>query len=216
MAMRRPTIASVAVLLILGGLAVPSGAQEQSADTYVDLLEAAKRGQANVDYEQLRAAFALTEGYQPYGMYLDDLQERAREAVSERDLDLAVARVETMLEAAYPSLETQYWAAFVYQAAGDSLRSQFHEQELAHLYEAALSTGDGSSVHAPITVLYTGEEYLILQVLRKVDVLNQSIEHAGGHSFDRMGVRDRSTGDKTDVYFNIDALVATWSRMFDR
>ena len=215
MIVRKPMMVLVAVLAMLVSLGASHRALAQSEDLYEELLAAAKSSQPDVDYAQLRATFALTDEYQPYGMYLRELRKRTQEAVSENKLELAVARAETMLAAAYPSLETQIWAGLVFSAAGDSARAAFHEDVFTRLYLAATSTGDGSSFDSPITVIYTGEEYLILEALRELEVTDQSIEHVGGHSFDRVGALDLSTGERTNVYFNIDALLATWSRMLD-
>ncbi len=187
----------------------------QSQSTYDELLAAALAGE-NVDYVQLRATFARTDEYHPYGVFLDDLHERARVAAAEQDSALGVARAESLLAAVYPSLETQFWASRVFGALGDSVRADHHLAEFFRLLDAATGTGDGSSPDSSITVIYTGEEYLILTGIMGLEVTGQAIIHDAEHSYDRMGVRNVATGDTGYVFFNVDCLVATWDRLFGR
>jgi len=169
----------------------------QSRSTYDELLAAALAGE-NVDYVQLRATFARTDEYHPYGVFLDDLHERARVAAAEQDS------------------ATQFWASHVFGSLGDSVRADHHLAEFFRLLDAATGTGDGSSPDSSITAIYTGEEYLILTGIMGLEVTGQAIIHDAEHSYDRMGVRNVATGDTGYVFFNVDCLVATWDRLFGR
>jgi hypothetical protein len=187
----------------------------QDEPSYDQLLATASEGR-DVDYVQLRATFAQIESYNPYGVYLDKLQARALEAALKREDTLAVARAESLLAAAYPSMESQFWAAYVFDAVGDSVRADHHRDVLFRLFEAARSTGNGSSPESPITVLYTGEEYLILEGIMGLEFAGQALVHEEGHSFDRMNAYVPASGDTLHLFFNIDYLVATWESLFGR
>ena len=116
------------------------------------------------------------------------------------------------MAAAFPCLESQFWASETYAAAGDPARAAHHADIFFRLYKGAMAAGDGSSMDRAITVLSVGEEYLILSAVRRLDVEGQHLEEAGGHSYDCMDVRDPETGAATQVYFNIDSLLAVLHR----
>jgi hypothetical protein len=69
--------------------------------------------------------------------------------------------------------------------------------------DSILDSGDGRTPETAFIVIETGEEYALLG-MTGFEVIRQSLIKSNGHSYDKMEVKHRKTGETAVFFFNVD------------
>jgi hypothetical protein len=191
----------------------PGASAIQSGD-YAKLLARLKGGDVGIDFKALRAAYASSPDYHPYGG-----DAGARHAMIS---SFKAGRCGPALEAAgrvldtdYLDLDAQYVSASCQATLGNAGKAAFHKAAFLGLLNAILSTGDGKSPASAYTVLAAPEEYTVTGYLG-LRPTGQSLVRLGGHAFDRLDVTSQRPGGPSSLYFNVDVPLAWLNRSLSR
>lgn len=179
---------------------------KQANPSYPQLVERVKKGDATVDFGQLREAYAE---------WANDAKNKTdapnREAMVERfekeDYTKAAELAEIVLDYEYVNRNLHLAAEYAYRKLGDETKADFHRDVAAKLLKALLSTGDGKSAQTAYRVLNIKEEYLIMRELGFEDqYFGQSLRSVNDRAYDVLSASDKSTGKTVEVYFDINSF----------
>jgi Domain of unknown function (DUF4919) len=191
-------IAAVAVLTTaLAGAEKPDTA-------YLELLKRANTGDASVDFRALRLACAKADKCDAKGESKDLIA--MRRASQSHDYKQAAKIAEKLIAEGFPNIEAHAICAAAYAALNDPEKAKFHQTVTSGLIRSIMATGDGKSKESAFEVIGTQEEHVILSVLGLPPFGKQALMPGKPHSYDVIEVDDPKSGQKTSVYFNIDAF----------
>lgn len=177
--------------------------QVKSAPSYNELLERAKRGDRDLDYQALRYAYAASPGYHPYGGSLRALKTAMGKAYREKDCARVNGEAAKILEIDYVDIDAHMLADLCFRQLGDTARAEFHRAAARGLMRSILQSGDGKSPESAFVVIAVDEEYSLIGAM-SLKVQKQSLVNRDGHAYDRMDVTG-ADADKADVlFFNVD------------
>ena len=185
------------------------GEQER---TWLDLLEEAKSEPDNADMTSLRYAYSLSDQYDPY--YVDDsiapwIQE-ARLADEAGDIHGTIQAATRVLATNYMHLESHWRLTDVYLHVGEDEQAVPHQQFLRSCLRSVYHSGDGQSDRTAYVVVSLDEEYRFLELFGPMEGYQYQgqaryAEH-NGHAFDIFEVQHTETGQRREIYFNIDLI----------
>lgn len=207
---------SMSALLALTVLAAaapadaPPPAPVAAQDGYNVQLAQLKGGDVGIDFKSLRAAYAQSADYHPYGG--DAGPRRAMIAAFKAgQCNEALAAADKVLDADYLDLDAHYISFSCQSKAGRADKAAFHKAVFLGLLNAILSSGDGKSQGTAYAVLSAPEEYTVVGYLG-LRPSGQSLIHADGHSYDRLDVTDTKSGAASGLYFNVDVPLGWLNR----
>jgi hypothetical protein len=170
-------------------------------------------GDTKVDYRMLRIAYSASKDASPYG---SDRTARAvmNKAISEKRYKDAIKSAEEILKTDYVNPFAHMAKAVAHRELGETDKYEFHKAVYLGLLNSILASGDGKTFDTAYVVISTEEEYAVMQALGFA-VVGQSLQRDKDHTFDVLHGTDSKTGNKIDVYFNIDIFWAMENRMFN-
>jgi hypothetical protein len=168
---------------------------------YDALLAQLKNGFTDIDYGQLRAAYAATPGYDPYYRGGDD-QKQLTEALKASDCARVVSAANRLLDTNFTNITAHVYAASCARKLKDESSAQYHRKVAQGLLTSIARSGDGQSAQSAYVVVAVDEEYAFLSTAG-YRVKGQSLVQYGPHECDAIEVVDGSGAQKT-VYFNVD------------
>jgi hypothetical protein len=185
----------------------PPQAAAQSPDArYQALVTAAKAGDASVDWQAMRFAYADRPSFSPEAG--DDEAAHARkmrEDYQTGDFANAIEEAKAVMDVDFVDAEAHLIASQAYAKRGDQL-SAGREQAIAVGLLKSIQTGDGSSAAQAFTVIRVKEEYVMMATSGR-RVTRQSLQQIEGHSYDVLETVNRA-GETATVYFQIDRVRA--------
>jgi hypothetical protein len=182
-------------------VAPPPRADPEAA--YQALLAQDEAAAPNVDWQALRIAFAERPGFQVFAQ--SAAKRSMRMAMDHSDCATALPAAKAVIAEAYVDPEAHMVAAFCEDAAGDAV-SAARERAIGVGLLKSIETGDGLSPAKAFTVITVDEEYSLMRALG-LKVTSQSLQRAGGHSYDALVVAD-DKGKSATYYFLIDRVLA--------
>ena len=191
---------------------VDSVSDLKSSDYYA-LLDSLKRGK-EVDFMKLRMAYTRTEDYYPYDDFdevIDEINVKLDSSLFEEAIELA----EKILKSKFVHLKAHMICCLIYSHLEDSVKGKYHYDIYDNLIGSILKTGDGKSKETAFVVISTSEEYGVLNHLG-LKLQQQLLIHEDGHSFDRMKVADKISGEEYTLYFNVDFLLRKISEIYGK
>jgi hypothetical protein len=192
--------------LALGLAASYAGAAVVSQDAegrYQVLLAEAKASAPNVDWGQLRLAFAERPSFRVFAQSAAK-REMLKDANS-GDCASALKTAKAVIEEAYIDADAHMVAAFCEDAAGDGAAAKLDRDIGAGLIKS-IETGDGLSPASAFTVIDVDEEYALMRALGR-RVGSQALVQQGGHSYDALQTSD-DKGQRATYFFLVDRVLA--------
>jgi hypothetical protein len=199
------------VLLATGFLVALS--QSQTPDKYQTLLARLKQGDRTVDFLELRRAYAASPDYIE-GSDRDESKAMSN-ALDQGDYSQALERAKKILEKYYLDIDAHQVAYLANRELHIQTEADFHHFVAHGLIDAIFQSGDCKTQQTACEVLSTHEEYIILQVLGLTPG-SQGLVNSGKHSFDVLDATDPKTQKKVTLYFNIDAEIGHFEKIFSK
>ena len=192
----------------------PRAALASQGGDYARLLARLKAGDVGIDFKALRAAYASSPDYHPYG---GDAGARSSMISSFKAgrCGPALEAAGRVLDTDYLDLDAQYVSASCQARLGDASKAAFHKAVFLGLLDAILSTGDGKSTGTAYAVLSVPEEYTVTGYLG-LRPTGQALVRSDGHAFDRLDVASTKPGGPASLYFNVDVPLAWLNRSLSR
>jgi len=199
--------ASLALALMCTAVA---SAQQNNTQQYAQLVNKLKNDDTNIDFGQLRMAYAASPGYD------FDTDSEARKsmfaALQKQDYKRAIGVAEKALDQDYVDIDAHFVLEQAYKALGDDKQAAFHHAVVKGLIESILKSGDGAGYDTAYKVIAIREEYIVLQV-KALQLIRQSLDRQGKHEFDVIdGTDEQKQGHR--IYFNIDLPRAAEAKAF--
>jgi hypothetical protein len=194
-----------AILILATTLLAPASglpADAQSASDYDRLLPKAQGSQGDIDFLQLRYAYAASPHYQPYGPP-PEARSAMFDAFKTGDYAKASALAESVLVEVYVDIRAHKIAELSYRHLADEDRATLHNRWAVGLLRSILSSGDGKSPETAYVVISVEEEYDLMSALG-LKLKQQALVHQGDHDYDRMEVSANGKDRPQVLFFNID------------
>ena len=175
------------------------------ADTkYLELVKRAQAADTTLDFKELR--FSCVEA--SHCDARDDSKDMLalRRAFQEKHFKDAAKLGERLIDKGFPNIEAHILCARAYESLGKTDDAVSHERIAKGLISSILNSGDGKSRETAFVVIGTFEEYLTASVLGLPRPTSQSLVAGKPHSYDLLVVNDPKSGEKIELYFNIDAF----------
>jgi len=170
---------------------------------YQALLAAAKANAPNVDWGQLRLAYADRPGFKVFAQTA--ARRQMLQAANAGDCARALQSARAVIAEAYIDPDAHMVAAYCEEAAGDAAAAKLDRDIGAGLLKS-IQTGDGLSPATAFTVIDVDEEYALTRALG-LNVASQALVQQGGHSYDALQATD-DKGQRATYYFLVDRVLA--------
>ncbi len=192
----------VLMMLIFTCNAFAGEEQPKKLPDYQTLLKRVMSFDRTVDFRALRLSYAETADYNPYG---DDKAKKSEmfEALRNKDYDKAIADAQVILEKKFVDIEAHFVSSIAFNEMKNSERYNFHHFVTRALVDSILDSGDGKTPETAFIVIETGEEYTLLG-MTGFEVVRQSLIKSNGHSYDKLEIKYRKTGELGVFFFNVD------------
>jgi hypothetical protein len=177
-----------------------STAIDHQADAEFEYLVARVKAQeSDIDFTELRMAFARTSKYDPYSLQYRHLRNEMVAALDAGNFESALELANEFLSINYIFPEAHNVAIHAYDALKKPNDADFHRYVLKGLIESILASGDGATPQSAYKIVLIEEEYLILEVKGIKDPVNREEFVEGCDAFDGI---DSTSGQMTTVYFS--------------
>jgi len=174
------------------------------------LLARVRQSDESVDFLELRRSYADSDAYSPYR---DDAEESMIAAFGASDYEGTLTIAREILARNYMNIEAHIGSMLACDALGNAACAAHHAYVARGVIRSIAASGDGRAPATAYVVVSTPEEYALVRTLG-VEVLSQSLIRADdGHAYDVLTVRDRDTGQESQLYFNVDLALAATSRI---
>lgn len=202
------TVSMAALLYIIAMVLLAPNVSATNDDEYQSLLARMKNGD-NVDYTQLRQAYAKSPDYDPYSINIGQLKSDMHEAASRGNCESALESARRILETHFLSIDAHAAAAHCYEKLG---RDEQVAQEWAvarGLIQSIFQSGDGKTPETAFIVVTLEEQYTLMSAMQ-LQRRSKSLIHHDGHVYDMHEVirRDAAASDTTtELYFRVDPII---------
>jgi hypothetical protein len=205
--------ARLAVVLGVLLCVVPSAAMADDGDSphYDVLLSQLKSGFTDIDYAQLRNAYAASPGYAPYFRGGDDEKVLA-EGLQKSDCAKVLGAANRLLDTNFTNIAAHVYAAECSRKLNDRSSAQYHRTVAQGLLSSIARSGDGVAPQSAYVVVSVDEEMAFLDAVG-MKLVGKSPVQFGAHECDAVDVTDDSGAKKT-VYFNVDRPWAWLAQKF--
>jgi hypothetical protein len=180
----------------------PAGAfADDTPASYESLLSQLKSGFTDIDYGQLRDAYAASAGYDPYSHGGDDDKALAA-ALKADDCVNVISSANRLLDTNFTNISAHVYASTCARKLKDESSAQYHRKVAQGLLASIAHSGNGETPQSAYVVISVDEEYAFLATSGR-RVTDHSHVQFGPHECDAMDVVDGS-GVKETIYFNVD------------
>lgn len=190
---------------------VPAAADPGPEKTFEQWVAMAEAGDPGVDFTALRQAYVRSPGYDGYGMGWRDDQMELIKAANVHDCAKLFTIADKIRKADYTYPLLHLMLANCYHGTGDSARGEREHAIFVGLRESLFKSGDGKSIDTAYVVITMAEERFIL-IMNRLQETGQALLNKNGHNFDRIEAVNSETGEKAEVYFNVDAMFGSLTR----
>ncbi|MGD0189336.1 MAG: DUF4919 domain-containing protein [Rhizomicrobium sp.] len=202
------------IAVVMCGLlaAVPCAQADDGAlPSYDVLLSQLKSGFTDIDYAQLRNAYATSAGYAPYFRGGED--ERAlAEGLQKSDCAKVLGAANRILVTNFTNIAAHVYAAECSRKLNDRSSAQYHRTVAQGLLGSIARSGDGEAPQSAYVVVSVDEEMAFLDA-GGMKFVGKSLVQFGAHECDAVDVTDDSGAKKT-IYFNVDRPWAWLAQRF--
>lgn len=171
----------------------------QADAEFENLVALVKAKEPDIDFTELRIAFARTSKYDPYGLQYHQLRDEMVAASEAGNFEHALELANEFLTINYIFPEAHIVAIRAYDSLNKPRDADFHRYVLNGLIESILASGDGTTPQSAYKIVLIEEEYLVLEVKGIKDPVNHEEFVEGCDVFDG---HDPTNGQIMTVYFN--------------
>ena len=171
----------------------------QTDAEFENLVARVKAQESDIDFTELRMAFARTSQYDPYGLQYRQLRDEMVATSDAGNFEDSLELANKYLEINYIFPEAHIVAIRAYDALDNPEKADFHRYVLNGLIESILASGDGTTPQSAYKIVLVEEEYLVLEVKGIKDPVNREEFVEGCDAFDGI---DPSSGQLVTIYFN--------------
>lgn len=199
---------------------------KKSARHYPKLVKRLSQGDPTLterDYEALYYGWQFQENYNPYPHFaqFDEVRKLLnQDTLTQQDVQRIVSLADEVIADCPVELHAHYYKliAYSYQErnhGGDSNLTRMTANQFWPLVNVIANSGDGLSPSKAMWVVATSHEYLLMNLM-EAPYSTQSLSSHDGHTFDSFTLdATNQEGDTITLWFNIDAIWAKTSKMFD-
>jgi hypothetical protein len=198
-----PILLAAALSASIASAAAP--AQDPEA-RYQALLTEAKANAPNVDWAELRLAYASRPGFQVISQ--SAARTQMLQAANASNCKDALPSARAVMAEDYVDADAHMVAAFCEDAAGDAAASKL-DRDIGVGLIRSIETGDGLSAATAFTPITVDEEYALMRALGQT-VQSQDLVRQGGHAYDVLSTLDEK-GQRGAYWFVIDRVLAAES-----
>jgi hypothetical protein len=204
MIVRRFVVAALFLVLSLPAFAAatPAAPQDPTA-RYQDLISRVRNGDLDVDFRELRYAYAESPGYRPYVGPTEPLVGEMFRAYKAQDFDAAIAASKKILAINYLDIDAQIVCDLSYRLMSNSISAEPCHQMATKLLQSIFASGDGNSAVAAYQVIAVREEYAVMNAMGLTPGTQKQVNQAG-HRYDTFVVTDKDSGKTQVLWFNVD------------
>jgi hypothetical protein len=204
------------IAVVLCGLlaaTVPSFADDTALPSYDSIVSQLKSGFVDIDYGQLRDAYAASSGYAPY-VPIGDNEKLLAEGLQTGDCMKVLSAAHRILDSNFTNIAAHIYAATCAKRLNDRSSAQYHRTVAQGLLASIARSGDGATPQSAFVVISVDEERAFLEAegYRPVD---KSRVQFGTHECDAVDVVDGAAAKKT-IYFNVDRPWAWLAKKYPR
>ncbi|HEY3800002.1 MAG TPA: DUF4919 domain-containing protein [Caulobacteraceae bacterium] len=195
-----PIILALSLSLMAGqGRAAAADAEGR----YQALLARAKANAPNVDWAQLRLAYAERPRFKAFAQ--SAARRQMLEAAGASNCKDALPAARAAIAEDFVDADAHFIAAFCEDAAGDAAGAKL-DRDIGVGLIKSIQTGDGLSPATAFTVIDVDEEYAVMRALG-LKVRDQALLQQAGHAYDRLQTTDEK-GQTAAYYFLVDRVLA--------
>jgi len=166
---------------------------------YDQLVQKSKSGDPNVDYGQMRMAYASSPSYESD---VDmDAVKKIQGKLQNKNYKGALAAANALMKTQYISIDAHACAFLAYQGMNDQANAEQQRRIAESLIRSILDSGTGSSVESAYKVIWVREEYNVVSALGLVPQ-SQSLITKNGRDYDLLKVLDRKNNATVSLYFD--------------
>ncbi|MCE1246241.1 MAG: DUF4919 domain-containing protein [Firmicutes bacterium] len=193
---------AILCLCVSAVLSSPAFAQADNPDKiYEAMLDKAKKGDQNLDFTEMRMAFAKTSFYDPYNT--NRITKDMWDLFKAKKFREAADKANIVLSSNYLDVDAHFICFISYKQLGDTANSKHHYLIFRGILNSIMKSGDGTTPATAFKVISVPEEYSLLNALG-MKLVKQSLIEQNGKRFDKMEVTHSQSGDSRTIYFNID------------
>ena len=196
--MRRRFALLISAFSILCAAAVCQSKRAADAH-YADLVAKVKSGDKNVDFKELRLAYADSSR----GTDTDPQKKAMTAALNSKKYDEALKNADIVLASDYADMDAHFVEYIAQRELHNSEQADFHKFVLGGLLDSITHSGDGKTFDTAFQVIEVHEEYVVLRFMGLMPS-KQSMSEKNGHSCDVMEAVNPKSNEKVTLYFNID------------
>ena len=167
---------------------------------YEVLVEKLRNGDKNIDFKQLRLAYAASSASR---RDTDEQKRAMTKALNSKNYLDALKNADIVLASDFVDMDAHFAEYVAQRELKNTEQAEFHQFVLRGLLDSITHSGDGKSEKTAYQVIEVHEEYVILRFMGLMPS-KQSLSEKDGHSYDVMEVTDPKTEQKVTLYFNVD------------
>jgi Domain of unknown function (DUF4919) len=199
--MKKYQVVFIVFLLLSASIFFMGSTFGEEKQSYAVLLQRVKAFDRTVDFRALRLSYSETPEYNPYSN--NNAHDLMFSALRDKRYEDALLAAQSILEKNYVDLDAHFVCRIAYKNMGNSEKNDYHQFVLQGLVDSIYASGDGSTPEKAPVVIDVKEEYFLLNTSGLEAVKNSSLR-LGNHDYDRMEVKNKKTGEKMILFFNID------------
>jgi hypothetical protein len=199
--------AALAFTVLASITASAAFAEGSPQPAYAELVARAERGDATLNYSDLRLSYSRSASYDPYAKQSAALFSAAWNAFQAKDCRTALDQTAALLKINYVSIPMHFVRSDCLKQAGDQPGS---DRELAigrGLANSLLTSGDGKSTATAYVVVTLSEEGFVLTALG-IKAEKQALIMADDGPYDLISGSDEKTGEPRSTYFRVSAIMS--------
>jgi hypothetical protein len=183
--------------------------RKQFQSQYNYLTKQAMAGVRSVNYTALRAAYAYTDQWDPYGNKTAALLDQAAAAAQGKDCTSALAKLDEVLKLDFTIDAAHALRSDCVAAMGEKAVAQTESAIADGLIHSLMDSGDGNTEASAYVVVTQREEMDVLANRRLVLKLRQTqVRGSNGHFYDEVQASSTRDGAAVEtVYFDVSSFV---------
>ena len=186
--------------LALCGMAARGQDKPKADSQYQILVEKLKSGDRNVNFKELRLAYADSPG----GPDTDVQKKAMMVALNARDFAGALKNADVVLAGDYADMDAHFVAYIANRESNAAEQAEFHQFVLKGLLKSITDSGDGKTPQTAFQVIEVHEEYVLLHFMGVGLPESQSLIQRDGHSYDEIKFKEPKSQKDATLYFNVD------------
>ncbi|HEV2288146.1 MAG TPA: DUF4919 domain-containing protein [Candidatus Acidoferrales bacterium] len=203
--------AAALFLITLFASAVAAQSKPQSSPSYDDLVQESRNGDPNVNYGQLRMAYAASPKYSS-DVDMDSVK-KMNSKLQSKDYKGALKAANVLLNEDYVSIDAHIVAYLAYQAQHDAGHAQQQHDIAIGLIQSILGSGDGKSIASAYKVICVREEYNVLNALG-LRPQSQALSKQNDRDYDVLTVMNPKDGTTSKLYFDTTISMTYMDKLF--